>query len=89
MNWKSKFGFTDYFLLNKIRVWMSWNEGNKHITEDCDIMDYDKIIEQIGETSTWNLINLGLLWLPPIMAGVLLLQTSFTGYSSANIEILS
>ena len=45
----------------------------------CGIMDYDKIIEHIGETSTWNLINLGLLWLPPIMAGVLLLQTSFTG----------
>ena len=49
----------------------------------CGIMDYDKIIEHIGETSTWNLINLGLLWLPPIMAGALLLQTSFTGYSSA------
>ena len=44
-------------------------------------MDYDKIIEHIGETSTWNLINMGLLWLPPMMAGVLLLQASFTGLS--------
>ena len=49
-------------------------------TNTLEIMDYDKIIEHIGETSTWNLINLGLLWLPPIMAGVILLQTSFTGY---------
>ena len=42
-------------------------------------MDYDKIIEHIGETSKWNLINLGLLWLPPTMAGLLVLQNSFSG----------
>ena len=42
-------------------------------------MNYDKIIEHVGETSKWNLINLGLLWLPPIMGGIIVLQTSFTG----------
>ena len=45
-------------------------------------MDYDKIIEHIGETSKWNLINLGLLWLPPTMAGLLVLQNSFAGMTT-------
>ena len=41
-------------------------------------MDYDKIISHIGELSRWNLINLTLLWLPPMMGGIIVLQTSFS-----------
>ena len=42
-------------------------------------MDYDKILSHIGELSLWNLINLSLLWLPPMMGGIIVLQTSFSG----------
>ena len=44
-------------------------------------MDYDKILAHFGELSRWNLINLALLWLPPIMGGIIVLQTSFSGLS--------
>ena len=42
-------------------------------------MDYDKILSHMGELSRWNLINLCLLWLPPMMGGIIVLQTSFSG----------
>ena len=41
-------------------------------------MDYDRILSRIGELSRWNLINLALLWLPPMMGGIIVLQTSFS-----------
>ena len=52
-------------------------------------MDYDKIIEHIGETSKWNLINLGLLWLPPTMAGLLVLQNSFSGAAKDDLKVFN
>ena len=41
-------------------------------------MDYDRILSHIGELSRWNLVNLALLWLPPMMGGIIVLQTSFS-----------
>ena len=50
-------------------------------------MDYDKILSHMGELSRWNLINLSLLWLPPMMGGIIVLQTSFSGLQKHSIDI--
>ncbi len=41
-------------------------------------MDYDKILEHTGEKGWWHTLNVLLLWLPPMAAGVYVLQTSFS-----------
>lgn len=42
-------------------------------------MDWDDILEHVGETGPWNILMFALLWLPPMFAGVCVLQFSFTG----------
>ncbi|XP_059084961.1 organic cation transporter protein-like [Tigriopus californicus] len=47
-------------------------------------MDWDDILEHVGETGPWNIVMFALLWLPPILAGVCVLQFSFTGLEPAD-----
>ena len=43
-------------------------------------MNYDEILERhLGETGVFFTGNILLLWLPAIAAGMIVLQTSFTG----------
>ncbi len=42
-------------------------------------MDYDEILEHLGEAGPWNWMNQGLCWIPPFIAGVMVLVYSFTG----------
>ena len=51
-------------------------------------MNYDKILEHLGELGPWQLFNVALLWLPPIASGVFTLTWSFTGESQAFIKQL-
>ena len=42
-------------------------------------MNYDDILVHLGESGPWQILHCSLLWLPPIAAGMFVLQTSFTG----------
>ena len=42
-------------------------------------MNYDQILEEIGEFGPWQILPVILLWLPSIAAGVFVLTFSFTG----------
>ncbi len=49
-------------------------------------MNYDDILEHhLPDTGPFFIFHILLLWLPPLMAGVIVLQTSFTG-KSGNIR---
>ncbi len=41
--------------------------------------DYDEALVHLGELGRWSLVNQGLLWAPPIIAGMMVLQYSITG----------
>jgi hypothetical protein len=42
-------------------------------------MNYDKILEELGEFGPWQLIPVILLWFPSIASGIFVLTYSFTG----------
>lgn len=42
-------------------------------------LDYDDILEHLGEFGKWNWFNQALYWIPPFIAGVMVLVFSFTG----------
>ncbi len=42
-------------------------------------MDYDLILEHLGEVGRWNVLNQGLIWIPSFISGVMVLVYSFTG----------
>jgi hypothetical protein len=44
-------------------------------------MQYDLILEELGEFGPWQLIPVILLWLPSIASGIFVLTYSFTGKS--------
>jgi hypothetical protein len=54
-------------------------------------MNYDEILEHhLGETGPFFIVHILLLWLPPLMAGMIVLQTSFTGARKfTNVKPLS
>ena len=41
-------------------------------------MDYDKVLEKLGELGKWQKRTLALLWLPAIMGGAMVLLGCFT-----------
>lgn len=50
--------------------------------EDFDprtVMNYDDILEELGEFGPWHIFMLALLWLPPMASGIFVLTYSFTG----------
>ncbi len=42
-------------------------------------MNYDDILEELGELGPWQIFHLSLLWLPAIASGMFVLTYSFTG----------
>ena len=44
-------------------------------------MNYDDILEELGESGPWHIINLLLLWLPSLASGIFVLTYSFSGKS--------
>ena len=53
------------------------------IISKSEKMNYDEILERhLGETGIFFTGNILLLWLPAIAAGMIVLQTSFTGLES-------
>ena len=42
-------------------------------------MNYDDILEELGELGRWQLLHLSLLWLPAMAGGIFVLTWSFTG----------
>ncbi len=46
---------------------------------DRAVMDYDDILEHLGELGRWNVTNQLLIWMGPFIAGVTVLVYSFTG----------
>ncbi len=59
-------------------------EEIRHHREDNnprDIMNYDDILEELGESGPWHIINLLLLWLPSLASGIFVLTYSFSGKS--------
>ena len=42
-------------------------------------MNYDDILEELGEMGRWQLLHLSLLWLPAMAGGIFVLTYSFTG----------
>ena len=49
-------------------------------------MNYDLILEHLGETGPWQLLHLSLLWLPPMAGGMFVLMTSFTAYEPSEFR---
>ncbi len=43
------------------------------------MMDYDKILEHLGEWGRWNVTNQLLIWVGPFISGFMVLVYSFTG----------
>ena len=42
-------------------------------------MNYDDILEELGELGPWQILNLLLLWLPSVAGGMWVLTYSFAG----------
>ena len=42
-------------------------------------MNYDDILEELGESGRWQLLHLALLWLPSMAGGIFVLTYSFSG----------
>ncbi len=42
-------------------------------------MDYDRVLEHVGEYGPWNLLNQALIWVPNFIGGLNVLVNSFTG----------
>ena len=42
-------------------------------------MNYDDILEELGELGPWQILHLALLWLPAGAGGIFVLTYSFTG----------
>ena len=42
-------------------------------------MNYDDILEELGELGSWQILNLLLLWIPSIASGMWVLTYSFSG----------
>ena len=42
-------------------------------------MNYDDILQELGELGLWQIIHLSLLWLPSAASGIFVLTYSFTG----------
>jgi len=40
-------------------------------------MDYDRILQELGEFGTWQRINAGMLWIPSIVAGMNIMVAAF------------
>jgi hypothetical protein len=52
-------------------------------------MQYDLILEEIGELGPWQLVPVVLLWLPAMASGIFVLTYSFTGKSWLKSENLN
>ena len=44
-----------------------------------NMLDYDDILEELGELGPWQILHVLLLWLPPMAGGIIVLTYSFTG----------
>lgn len=51
-------------------------------TESRPKMNYDDVLEELGELGAWQILHLFLLWLPATAAGIYVLTYSFTGINS-------
>jgi len=47
-------------------------------------MDYDEVLDEIGEFGRWQQVTIVLLWIPPMMAGIHNLLFVFTGLAPQN-----
>jgi hypothetical protein len=52
-------------------------------------MNYDDILEELGELGPWHILHLALLWLPAMASGVFVLTYSFTGRPFKQVTLLS
>ena len=80
-----KEGHQRYQSINPVRNKSSRRQGLKK-------MNYDDILEELGELGTWQILNLLLLWLPSIASGIFVLTYSFTGdfdaFQFSNIKLI-
>ena len=51
-------------------------------------MNYDDILEELGELGPWQILHIVLLWLPAAAAGIFVLTFSFSGNYSKSRAIL-
>ena len=47
-------------------------------------MNYDDILEELGELGPWQFLHCLLLWLPSVASGICVLIYSFSGTKSCN-----
>ena len=52
-------------------------------------MDFDDVLEDVGEFGIWQIWNCALLWIPSMIGGIHVLMYSFTGTRSPIINILA
>ena len=73
--------FKQYNNYNTIENWS--NQKRTTSTEDNNstskIMNYDDVLEELGEMGPWQILNLFLLWLPSVAGGMWVLTYSFAG----------
>lgn len=55
------------------------DDDSKNESRRSDHITMDEIYQEIGEFGPWQWINLGLLWLPSLASGIIVITFSFTG----------
>ncbi len=55
------------------------NNSEEKWDESQELTNFDQVLEHIGSYGRWQKINVALLWLPAVAAGVMVLLWSFTG----------
>ena len=69
-----------------------YQKTNKHHYDSQNIehyytnikMNYDDILEELGELGPWQFLHCSLLWLPSVASGICVLIYSFSGTKSCN-----
>ena len=64
-------------------------ESKEANQENKKKMNYDEILEELGELGPWQILNLVLLWIPSIASGMWVLTYSFSGTEGTMLQKLS
>ena len=71
--------FKQYNNYNTIENWSNQKRTSTEDNNSYKIMNYDDVLEELGEMGPWQILNLFLLWLPSVAGGMWVLTYSFAG----------
>ena len=86
MTVKDKFNDKSYLKVKNDKHYYNTIESTEANQENKKKMNYDEILEELGELGRWQILNLVLLWIPSIASGMWVLTYSFSG-TEHSVEI--